>query len=99
MALAFLYPEPEKGGRGKKSEAKTAAKRGGFSSDRVDTARAVLRHSVELAEQVRDGDVTLDDALKIVHEQIAQTSELIDNTAPRMRKLRRERPDGQDHEC
>jgi hypothetical protein len=54
MTLAMIYPEPEKGGRGKTSAAKTAAKRGGFSGDRVDVARTVLK----LAQQY--------DAMKIV---------------------------------
>ena len=55
MRLAWLYPEPEKGGRGKRAETKTMAKRHGFSADRLSDARAVLRHSPELAKAVRDG--------------------------------------------
>jgi hypothetical protein len=31
MAVAMIYSEPEKGGRGKTSAAKTSAKIGGFS--------------------------------------------------------------------
>ena len=52
MALAMIYPDPEKGGRGKKSEANTAAKRGGFSDDRLQKARSILRASRPLAEAV-----------------------------------------------
>lgn len=47
MRLALLYPEPSKGGRGKKSLANTSAKRGGLSMDRIDNARAVLAYSRE----------------------------------------------------
>jgi hypothetical protein len=54
MRLAWLYPEAEKGGRGKKSEARKALETSGFSRQRLDQARAVLRHSRELARQVRD---------------------------------------------
>jgi hypothetical protein len=41
--------EPEKGGRGKKSAANTTAKLGGFSMERVDRARQILRHSKAMA--------------------------------------------------
>ena len=43
MALAMLYPEPEKGGRGKK-----APETGGFSRQRLGDARSVLRHSLHV---------------------------------------------------
>jgi len=45
---AMLYPEPGKGGRGKKNGSDTEQ----FSKVRLSYARAVLRH---LAEAVRDG--------------------------------------------
>ena len=55
MAMAMLYPEPEKGGRGKKSSIKRVADTPGFPH-RVKEARAVLKYSRELAEAVmRDG--------------------------------------------
>jgi hypothetical protein len=44
--LAFAYPEPEKGGRGKKANLKETL---GFSTMRLSQARQVLRHSRELA--------------------------------------------------
>jgi hypothetical protein len=53
MALAFLYPEAEKGGRAKKGKAEETSD---FSQKRLAQARAVLRHSVEFAEKVRDGE-------------------------------------------
>jgi hypothetical protein len=46
MALAFAYPEPEKGGRGKK---KTVEISSTFSSKRLQQARQVLKHSRDLA--------------------------------------------------
>jgi len=42
-ALAMIYPEPEKGGRGKVGATKEAKKLGGFSDERLRQARAVLR--------------------------------------------------------
>jgi hypothetical protein len=45
----MIYPEPGKGGRGHKGEIKEAARRGGFSEDRLTQARAILRHSSALA--------------------------------------------------
>ena len=63
MALAMMYPEPEKGGRGKKSEAKTSQKLGGFSAARLDQARAVLRWSRTKAEAVLAGGEYLDAVL------------------------------------
>ena len=50
IALAFLYPEPEKGGRGKKSEAGEPAETAGFSTRRLNEAREVVRYSRALAE-------------------------------------------------
>jgi hypothetical protein len=67
MALAMIYPDPAKGGRGRKSEANTAAKRGGFSADRLDAARAVQRHSRALAEDVLPGRSSLDALLSAAH--------------------------------
>ena len=49
MAVAMIYPDPEKCGRGKKSQAKTSAKIGGFSMDIVDKARTVLEHASGVA--------------------------------------------------
>lgn len=59
MALAMLYPEPEKGGRGKRGK---ASETDGFSATRLRNARAVLRHSRVLAISVRDGVTKLDKA-------------------------------------
>jgi hypothetical protein len=48
MRLALLYPEPGKVGSGKKSAAGKALETSGFSRQRLDQARAVLRHWREL---------------------------------------------------
>jgi hypothetical protein len=45
MRLALPYPEPEKGGRGKKGKASETK---GFSGTRLKNARAVLAYSREL---------------------------------------------------
>lgn len=45
MGMAFLYPEPEMGGRGKKGKSSVSE---GFSSTRLSNARQVLRFSREL---------------------------------------------------
>lgn len=87
MALAFLYPDPEKGGRGKKS--RNSPETGGFSLQRLSDARSVLRHSRELAEAVRDGSMSLDDALKIVRE----ARQVIENDETQMTRLRDNAPD------
>jgi hypothetical protein len=51
MALAFLDPESDKRGRGNKRKAEVSSD---FSQKRLAQARAVYRHSRELAIAVRD---------------------------------------------
>jgi hypothetical protein len=48
MAVAMMYPDPEKGGRGKTNS--LAAK--GFSTASLSQARTVLRDSRALADKV-----------------------------------------------
>ena len=50
MRLALLYPEPDKGGRGKNGK---ASETDGFSQSRLKAARSVLAFSRELALAVR----------------------------------------------
>jgi hypothetical protein len=50
MALAMLYPEPGKAGRGKRSE--------GRAHNLISQARTVLRFAPELARALRDGTIT-----------------------------------------
>jgi hypothetical protein len=87
MALAMMYPEPEKGGRGKNTEARKAAETAGFSSRRLAEARAVLRHSRDLAESVIAGSLSLDDALKQVEELKQQAN----STEAKLKRLRKAR--------
>ena len=65
MALAMIYPEPSKGGRGKKNHLETK----GFSAARLSQARSVLRHSRALAEDVMMGRKVFDGALAIVQAE------------------------------
>ena len=51
----MMYPEPGKGGRGKKSAATNSLVSGGFSRQLLDHARTVLAHTPELAAQVLAG--------------------------------------------
>ncbi len=47
MAVARIYPEPEKGGRGKKLTG--TGEFSGISLQRVSEARTVLKHEPDLA--------------------------------------------------
>jgi hypothetical protein len=62
MGHAILFPEPAKGGRGKKGPTLS----GGFGADFLRMARAVLAYSPELAEQVRDSVTPLKEAFETV---------------------------------
>lgn len=57
MAVAFAYPEPEKGGRGHKGK---SSETDGFSATRLKIARQVLRHSRDLALAVLRDTTKLD---------------------------------------
>ena len=88
IALAILFPEAEKGGRGKKSST-NLADAATFSQRRLQEARSVLAFSRELAEAVREGPISLDDALKRV--EAARTAQ---GSAEGMReRLAAEAPD------
>lgn len=67
MALAMIYPEPEKGGRGKVShihESLGVSK--GAAQNLLSQARKILGHSIDLAKQVIAGSTHFDEALKSV---------------------------------
>ncbi len=66
MAVAKIYPEPEKGGRGKKS-----SKTEGFkvSAANISYARTVLQYAPDLAANVLTGSSSLDDAYKTARER------------------------------
>jgi len=59
MAVAMVYPESGKGGRGKRSASETAEKVGGFSRDLVSQARVVLRWTPKIAAKVLAGTKAL----------------------------------------
>ena len=52
MALAMLYPDPEKAYRGKRTEAGKVLESKGFSPAMLSQARTIFRHSRALAEDV-----------------------------------------------
>jgi len=89
MALAMIYPEPEKGGRGKKSEAANLAETAKFSHRRLNEARAVLRHPRKLAESVIAGTKSLDVALATVEKEKKEN----DSDEEKLTRLRRDAPD------
>ena len=65
IALAMIYPEAEKGGRGNKKE-RVAETSTLFSSKRLQQARRIVAYDRKLADAVRDGLKRFDDALGIV---------------------------------
>src|SRR4051812_27389030 len=74
MAMAMIYPQPDRG-RGKTDDAKKGAETASFSYRRVQEARSVLRHSRALAEDVlANRDVTLDEALDRVRREQERSS-------------------------
>ena len=60
MAVAMIYPVPEKGGRGKKKTMDETSTL--FSPKRLQLARTVLAHSPDLAQAVLAGSKSLDAA-------------------------------------
>jgi ParB-like nuclease domain len=59
MAVAMLYPDGGKGGRGKRRNPSETV---GFSATRLKQARAVLAHSLDLAQAVLAGSKFIDAA-------------------------------------
>ncbi len=77
MVVAKIYPELEKGGRGKKSEAMKLAGSGGFAVQRVNEARTVLQHAPDLADNVLAGSTSLDEAYKTARMSVAAASPVL----------------------
>jgi hypothetical protein len=86
MALAMIYPEPDKRGRGNKGKAEETSD---FSQKRLSQARAVLRHSEALAQNVLAHRISLDKALEIVADEQRDTQ----SSDAMMVDLRLEAPD------
>jgi hypothetical protein len=90
MALAFIYPEPEKAYRGKKSDqAAKLLETKTFSGARLSQARTVLRHSRTLGEAVLAGVEKLDAAIAKVEAEREQAM----STAAQMARLEAEASD------
>jgi ParB-like chromosome segregation protein Spo0J len=86
MALAMIYPDTEKGGRGIKGKAEVSSD---FSQKRLAQARAVLRHSEALAQGVLAKHISLDAALEVVAKQQRESQ----SADAMMGELRAEAPD------
>jgi ParB-like chromosome segregation protein Spo0J len=86
MALAMIYPQPDKRGRGNKGKAEETS---GFSQKRLAQARSILRHSQALADDVMTKRRSLDAALDIVAEEHRASQ----STDEKMAELRTDAPD------
>lgn len=84
MAVARLYPEPVKGGRGKKASVPE-----GFSQGKISEARTVLRWIPELADRVLAGTTPLDEA----YAEAQRLKKQADEEPPRLARLREQAPD------
>jgi hypothetical protein len=60
MAVAMIYPESEKRGRGNKSSVSDEFERASVSATRVKMARMILRYLPHMAQQVLTKGTTLD---------------------------------------
>lgn len=85
MALARLYPEPEKGGRGKTNSLLSKE----FSGARISQARTVLAWSPQVAAAVLAGTKSLNDA----YGEALKAREDLDSEATRRTRLRDRAPD------
>ena len=84
MTVARIYPEPEKGGRGK-----TVRFPDGISKQRISEARVMLRFAPDVADNVLTGTTSLDVAYQIARQRkdAAATEEA------RLARLRDSNPD------
>ena len=88
IALAMLYPEPEKAGR-KKKDANNDKETLQFSRMRLSQARQILAHSRDMAIAIRDGSIKFDEALN----KIASEKRLLETSETKTERLRSEAPD------
>jgi hypothetical protein len=79
MAVAKLYPDPEKGGRGRKVSATE-----GFSSGRLSMARHILKWAPELADLVLAGTTSLDAA----HSEAKRREQMANSAEAKMERLK-----------
>jgi len=85
MAVAIIYPDPEKGGRGQKATVSVEF----ISPQRLSYARTVLRHAPDLSANVLSGSISLDAAYKVASDlKLGATGEVL-----RLARLRKHYPD------
>jgi ParB-like nuclease domain len=89
MALAIIYPIPEKGGRGKTVNFLSSFENVASAKVMLSHARSVLRHSEELANDVLADRTPLDVALKKVEAARQQST----SVEAQMANLRSSAPD------
>jgi hypothetical protein len=95
LAVALIWPAPDKRGRGNKSEATKYAESAGFSARLLQDARQIVRHE-DLVEMVKSGSMKFDFALKQASERatVQQNAEqfmaMIEAEAPDLAVLVRE---------
>jgi ParB-like nuclease domain len=80
MAQAMIYPEPEKGGRGKKSKNSTETL--GFSAMRLSQARTVLSHSRDVAMEILAGTKLLDKEYATAKKRTVQSDAIRGKKVP-----------------
>jgi hypothetical protein len=90
MAMAMVYPDGGKGGRGKKGN---PAETAGFSERRLRQARTVLAHSSDLAQAVLAGskflDAAYDEARKAKRQLDAKDAAKTQRAANIRRRMKR----------
>jgi hypothetical protein len=65
MAVAMIYPEPEKRGRGNKSAAIKAAEISGFSERYIQQARVIVQYARDHVQDVMSGAMPSDIGIPI----------------------------------
>jgi hypothetical protein len=95
MAVAMIYPVPEKGGRGKKKTMDETSTL--FSPKRLQLARTVLAHSPDLAQAVLAGskllDAAYDEARKAKKPPDAQVPGKVRRKGARPKKVAKRDPE------
>lgn len=88
LALAIIYPEPAKRGRGNKNPALKSEDSSDFTDRLLRYARVIARHA-DLADMVKAGTMKFDMAL----EEAQTRARIEDNSAFYMKELRAHAPD------
>jgi hypothetical protein len=89
MAVAMIYPEPGKGGRGKKSASSNSEVASGFSDRLIQQARYILANAPDLVKQVMDTSITVQAAYDEVQERLSEAN----SSEARLAQLRERFPD------